>query len=214
MERQTFNIMFFIRRTKLLKNREARIYMRFTQRRTIRNINTAEYSPEHWNYRRGCAKPGSAFEAELNDYLEQLRHQIFVHQHELRDKNKPVTAVTLKDAYLNTGTDECRYILQVYKEHNEDLKSRIDKGISKATFIRHQSSRNNLERFIKATYKRNDYDLKDIDHAFISKYEVYLRTKRNCNNNSTVKYIRNFGKIISSPLKMNGLRLIQCEKSN
>ncbi len=72
--------------------------------------------PEHWNYRRGCAKPGSAFEAELNDYLEQLRHQIFVHQHELRDKNKPVTAVTLKDAYLNTGTDEYRYNLQVYKE--------------------------------------------------------------------------------------------------
>jgi len=35
-----------------------------------------------------------------------------------------------------------------------------------------------------------------VDHSFILKYETYLRTKRNCNNNSTVKYIRNFGKII------------------
>lgn len=207
MERQTFNIMFFIRRTKLLKNHEARIYMRITLNGDRSEISIQRsILPEQWNFRRGCAKPGSAFERDLNNYLEQLRHQIFLHQHELRDKNKPVTALTLKDAYLRTGTDETRYILQVYKDHNEDLKSRIDKGVSRATFIRHQSSRNNLERFIKATYKSRDLELKDIDHTFITKYQAYLRTKRNCNNNSTVKYIRNFGKIIKLSLENEWLK--------
>ena len=208
MIRQTFNIMFFIKRTKLLKNNEAPVFMRITfngERTEIaiqRSIN-----PEQWNSVKGCSKQAAEAGKELNYYLDQIRHQIYQQQQDLKEKNKPVTALSLKNAYLKVGNEECRFILQVYKEHNEDLKLRIDKGVSRATFIRHQSSRNNLERFIKATYKRNDCELTDIDHAFITKYEVYLRTKRNCNNNSTVKYIRNFGKIIKLSLENEWLKV-------
>ncbi|MBT4400139.1 MAG: hypothetical protein HOD37_11705, partial [Bacteroidetes bacterium] len=35
-----------------------------------------------------------------------------------------------------------------------------------------------------------------INQNFIRKYQHYLRTIRDCNNNSTVKYIKNLGKII------------------
>lgn len=107
----------------------------------------------------------------------------------------------MKEAFLNTGKDVQRFILQVYAEHNADLKSRINRGVSRATYIRHESSKNNIERFIKANYKKDDYSLMDIDHAFITKYEVFLRTIRKCNNNSTVKYIRNFGKVIRLSLE-------------
>jgi len=207
MERQTFTIMFFIKRTKLLKNHEAPIIMRITLNGERSEVSIQRsIAPEGWNTFKGCAKPSTSFGKELNQHLDQIRHQIYKHQQDLKDKNKPVTALSLKNAYLKCGNEKRRYILQVYAEHNEDLKSRINKGVSRATFIRHQSSRNNLERFIKATYKRNDCEIKDIDHAFITKYEVYLRTKRNCNNNSTVKYIRNFGKIIKLSLENEWLK--------
>ena len=39
-------------------------------------------------------------------------------------------------------------------------------------------------------------DIKRIDHDFITNYEFYLRTERKCANNSAVKYIKNFKKII------------------
>ena len=35
-----------------------------------------------------------------------------------------------------------------------------------------------------------------IDHAFITDYEFWLRSVRNCANNTAVKYIKNFNKII------------------
>lgn len=91
-------------------------------------------------------------------------------------------------------------VLQVYADHNADLKTRIDKGVARATYIKHESSKNNVGRFIKDTFKKDDYLLSDVDHSFILKYESYLRTKRLCNNNSTVRYIRNFVKIIKLAL--------------
>jgi hypothetical protein len=38
--------------------------------------------------------------------------------------------------------------------------------------------------------------LQKIDYAFLNDFELFLRTERDCNNNSAVKYIKNFGKII------------------
>jgi site-specific recombinase XerD len=42
----------------------------------------------------------------------------------------------------------------------------------------------------------DDIDINRIDYAFIADYEFYLRSVRNCANNTTVKYIKNFHKII------------------
>lgn len=45
-------------------------------------------------------------------------------------------------------------------------------------------------------YGVSDIDIKKIDHSFITEYDFYLRSIRKCANNSAVKYIQNFGKII------------------
>ena len=42
----------------------------------------------------------------------------------------------------------------------------------------------------------SDIDITKIDHAFVTDYEFWLRSVRNCNNNTAVKYIKNFNKII------------------
>ena len=48
-----------------------------------------------------------------------------------------------------------------------------------------------------------DIDILKINHAFITDYEFYLRSVRNCSNNTAVKYIKNFGKIIKICLANN-----------
>jgi site-specific recombinase XerD len=45
-------------------------------------------------------------------------------------------------------------------------------------------------------YNVSDIDITKIDHAFITDYEFWLRSVRNCANNTAVKYIKNFNKII------------------
>ena len=197
MERRTFSIMFFIRRTKLRKNLEAPIFLRITVNGERTDVSIQRtIRPDQWNSAKGCARTTTQNGKDLNFYLDQVRLQIYQYHQDLISRNQQVTAAALKSAFLHIEIEEHHTLLALYQEHNTALKLRIDKGVSRGTYIRHETSRRNLERFILDVYKKDDMNLKDIDHVFVQNYEAYLRTTRNCNNNSAVKYIKNFGKIV------------------
>ena len=200
--------MFMVRRGQLLKNHEAPIYMRITVDGERAEISIKRsIDPAQWNEIKGRAKTGVPYTKELNFFLEQVRHKVYEHQQDLINRNKVVSAVSLKNAFLNFEDDNRKYLLQAYEEHNANLKLRIDKGVSRNTFIRHTTSKKHLERYIQSKYKKNDILIRDINHSFIVNYETYLRTERNCNNNTTVKYIRNFGKIIREAIKRDWIKV-------
>jgi hypothetical protein len=64
------------------------------------------------------------------------------------------------------------------------------KGCAKtgSPYARHVTSRKHPESYIQDIYNIKDYLLRDVDHAFIVKYETYLRTKRNCCKSSKTYY--------------------------
>jgi len=208
MNRKTFTISFFIKRTKLTKNQEAPIFLRITVdgERSEASIKRS-INPTFWDDQREAADPKYLYGNALNQFLNQIRYQIYLHQKDLIDRNKEISAQSLKNAYLNINEEGNKTILQVYQEHNDNLKLMINKGVSEGTYERHVTSRKHLERYIDANYKEKDINLKDIDHAFIVKYETFLRTIRKCSNNTAVKYIKNFGKIIRYALNNDWIRI-------
>src|SRR3546814_6430328 len=50
--------------------------------------------------------------------------------------------------------------------------------------------------FVLWKYHTSDMDIRSVNHEFISSFDFYLRSVRNCGNNSAVKYIKHFGKIV------------------
>ncbi len=44
--------------------------------------------------------------------------------------------------------------------------------------------------------KVRDSSLNNIDHKFITDFELYLKSVRNCAHNTTIKYVTNFKKIV------------------
>ncbi len=199
--------MFFLRKGRN-KDDHRNIYLRITVDGICAEISIKRsIDLQQWNIAKGCAKNSSPFTKELNAKLEQIRTQIYQYERDLIDRNKLVTAQALKDAYLNINDEGNKFILQVYQEHNDDLELKIGKGIAPGTHERHVTSRKHLESYINEIYKKKDYLLKDIDNQFIVRYETYLRTKRNCANNTTIKYIRNFGKIIRYAINNDWIRV-------
>lgn len=122
MNRKTFGIMLFIKMTKLLKNHEAPICVRITVdgERSEASIKRS-IEPAHWDDMKGTTNSNDPFYDELNQCLNQIRYQIYQYHRNLLDKNQFVTAVPLKNAYLNINEDGNKYILKIYQEHNEDL---------------------------------------------------------------------------------------------
>ena len=73
MKRTTFSILFYIKRTKLLKNGNAPVYMKITV-----NGKSSEVSlkrsilPKLWDTKKNKAKGSSSESVNLNDYLTSV----------------------------------------------------------------------------------------------------------------------------------------------
>jgi site-specific recombinase XerD len=84
----------------------------------------------------------------------------------------------------------------------------IGSDFAAGTVERYETCYKHIQKFIKLYYKRDDMLFNEIDHKFIIDFEFYLKTKKDgkCANNTTVKYIKNFKKIIFSALANDWIR--------
>lgn len=196
MKKKTFTILFYVKRTKLLKNGETPIFMRITVDSVREEIAIKRsIKLENWDTDKVRAKPTNVFNKELNHYLEHIRHKLYSIQKEVEDECKTITSELLKNRYNGVNEANVTFV-ELYTEHNQKLTVLIGKGFTKATLTRHETSMKHVAEFLQHKYNKNDILLRDITPNFIKEYEHYLRTVRNCANNTTVKYIRNMGEIL------------------
>ena len=87
-------------------------------------------------------------------------------------------------------------LIPIFKEHNRKIKELLGIEYAPGTLERYETSLKHTSNFLFWKYNITDINIDKIDHAFITDYEFYLRTVRKCANNTAVKYIKNFNKII------------------
>jgi site-specific recombinase XerD len=87
-------------------------------------------------------------------------------------------------------------LIPIFKEHNSKIKELLGIEYAPGTLERYETSLKHTSNFLFWKYNITDINIDKIDHAFITDYEFYLRTVRKCANNTAVKYIKNFNKII------------------
>lgn len=196
METNTFRILFYLKKTKNLKNGEAPVFMRITT-----NGERAELAAHRsiqsqlWDQKKGVAKGSSTKSHLLNEYLENLKARVYQFQRQLENEDQIVSATAIKDLLQNKGRDN-KNVIAVFSEHNTQCRERINKGMAPATVTRYETTMKHLRDFIKQKHRAGDFPLRSINHKFIKDFEHYLMTVRGCNRNTTGKYLGNFKKII------------------
>lgn len=132
----------------------------------------------------------------LNAYLKTLEGQVYdVHQ-EMVEKKLQVTTSNLKDWLLEGDSSSIKMLVPIFEEHNKNIAALIGKEYARSTLERYETSLKHTKAFLLRKYKTTDIDISGINHEFIMAYDFYLRSERSCNNNSTVKYLKNFKKVI------------------
>jgi site-specific recombinase XerD len=196
MKRATFNVNYYINRGKCRKDGLSPIIARISI-----NNQRAEFAvgrhvnQEEWSVENCCVKPISKDSKEINSYLSLVRANLLLKKRELEEKGEQITARLLKDCYLGINTEN-KTILGIFKEHNERVEGLVNKDFAPGTLERYKTCYKHIEDFIKLKYKQADMNLQDINPMFVCNFEYYLKTTRNCCNNTTIKYIKNFKKII------------------
>ena len=196
MTRATYTVLFYIKRTKELKDGTVPIFARITV-----NGQRAEFGlqqsikPDEWDLERGCAQGFSKNAKEINSYLALVKANLLLQKRGMDEKGKHISAHSLKNSYLGIETDT-RTILTVFREHNEKCKLLINIDFAAGTVERYITCCKHVEDFIKQKYRRDDMCLQEVTPMFVKDFEFYLKTSCKCCHNTATKYLKNFKKII------------------
>lgn len=193
-----FVLLFTIKAAKQNSEGLAPIYLRVTidgERVEISTKRSIEV--KKWNKVSQKAIGNSEEARTLNQYLKTLERQVYDAHRELIEEKKQLTALSLKNKLLG-ASDTPFMLVEIFREHNKQMAALVNKQYAPNTLRRYVTVLRILQEFLQWKYRVRDIDIKGIDHSFITSLDFYLRSVRNCNNNSTCKYIRNFKKIILS----------------
>ena len=193
---KTFNLLFFIKKSKIKANGTAPIYLRITIDGKPKEIASKRYiQPERWDKKLQKVSGSSDEVKSLNLYLKTLEHQVYDAHHTLLKDKTVATALSLKTKLQGTE-QRARMLVPIFQEHNDKVETLVGQEFAPGTLERYKTSLKHTIEFIQWKYSVSDIDIKDIDHAFITEYEFFLRSVRKCANNTAIKYIKNFKKIV------------------
>ncbi len=190
------SILFYAKKAKAAVNGLIPIYTRITINGKRIELSTNRFVEiSKWSTEAGKMKGTSEEARSINNHLDLLKNQIRDAEMELIHKKIAITTETVKSKLL--GVDErTRMLVPIFQDHNNKIKELIGKEYAHGTLERYTTSLKHTIEFMQWKYNVSDIDIIKVDHAFITDYEFWLRSVRNCANNTAVKYIKNFNKII------------------
>jgi len=190
------SILFYAKKAKAAANGLVPIYARITINGKRIELSTNRFVEiSKWSTEAGKIKGTSEEARSINNHLDLLKSQIRDAEMELIHKKITITTETIKSKLL--GVDErARMLVPIFQDHNNKIKELVGKEYAPGTLERYTTSLKHTIEFMQWKYNISDIDITKIDHAFITDYEFWLRSVRNCANNTAVKYLKNFNKII------------------
>ncbi|MGF7075830.1 site-specific integrase [Mucilaginibacter sp. 3215] len=192
-----FNLLFYVKRSKTNAEGLAPVYLRITVDGVRIEVSSKRYvNPDKWNTNGQKLTGNSEDVKSINAYLKTLEHQVYDVHRDMIERKLLITAPNLKDRLLGGKPSPGRMLVPIFQEHNRQVAALIGKEYAKGTLDRYETSLKHTQAFLIWKYNAADIDIRAIDHEFIMAYDFYLRSERGCNNNSTVKYLKNFKKII------------------
>lgn len=196
LKKSTFSILFFIKRSKLLKNGEAPIFVRVTV-----NGKSTEFSIKRsileslWNQSKECSKGKDRNSNELNHYIQTVKSSLLQLQRELEIDGEIVTANRIKEKYISK--DACPVTFIDYcEQHIELCRKLIGTRYKETTVKKYGYTLTHLVNFIKHKFKRKDVELFEVNKKFVQDFEIYLMSQYSLVQNSASRHMQNLKKFV------------------
>ncbi|MDO6390261.1 site-specific integrase [Pontibacter sp. BT731] len=195
------SILFYGRKAKTTKGNLLPIYLRVTLQGRRLELSTYRYvSPERWSVEAGKMKGSSVEARSVNAYLDTLRDKAYGHHRELLEEGRPVTLEAFREKWMGIK-EKPVMLLEVFQMHNDQVSKLVGKDYAAGTLERYATSLQHTRDFIRWKHGVEDIDVRKLSYGFITDYEFWFKTVRNCAHNTTMKYLANFKKVIHLCLK-------------
>ena len=197
MKRDSFRVLFFLKKTKLLKNGEASVCMRITVNGTrVENNIRKSIDPALWSQAKETARGKSRRACDLNTYIEEARIKLYQIFCELEQQNRPVTAHLLQELFFGQEKpEEIRTLLGTMQEHNDQCRALVGTDYALITVRRYESCRRYLAELIRQRYGKEDLPLAEVNGELVRAFAFYLKTEKGCQQNTVIRYMKCLKKI-------------------
>lgn len=196
-----FHILFYFKKPKKYKKSALPIYMRISTACERTELSTQrKWEPARWNADAGRALGTKEDARSLNAHLDTLQSKVYEAHRQLIADNQDVTIRNIR-LRMEGKRAESRMLIEIFKEHNEQVAQLINKDFSPGTLERYETVLSHTVSFLQWKYKVSDIDILDLNHEFVTVLEFWLKSVRGCSHNTAVKYISNLKKIINICVK-------------
>jgi site-specific recombinase XerD len=193
---KTFTLFFYVKKSKIKADNMAPIYLRITVNGKRSEVSTKRYvEPEKWNPAKGRVRGTTEEVRNINSHLDAIQNKIYEKHNQLLSQNKDITSQAIRNAYLGI-TEKQQGLLEVFKNEVDKVKELIGKDYAPSTYTKYRTSLKHTSEFIQWKYKVSDIPIKDVDYSFITNMDFYLRTEKNIENNTVVKYLTHLRKVL------------------
>ena len=207
MLEKSFGLFFFLKKPKIENEDGTRyVYLKITVDGDSKEISTKRlWQPSRWSREAGNAAGKKEDSKSLNSFLDSYKEKAYQAKKLLLDNDRNITAQAMKDILTGKGEDR-KMIIDLFQYHNDKMKALIGKDFARGTHKRYETSLSHTRSFIQWKYKVDDLPIKNLDYDFITEYSFWFKSIRNCNQNTTAKYLGNFKKIVLECVKKKWLR--------
>ena len=189
-------MLFYLKKQRNYQSGLKAVYLRITVDRRRSEVTTGrECDPEKWNNNSGRAKGTKEETKSFNAFLDNLQAKVYEAHRYLSENEKEITAESLKNRFLGRQ-ENVHNLFEIFEDHNKKIEALKGKEFSVGTIEKYKTALRHTREFLMSRYGFSDIAINKIDHSFISEYDFYLRSVRHCSNNTSVKYLSNFGKIV------------------
>lgn len=220
--KSTFNVYFYIKKDKQKSNGTYPVFARITIDGIANRFNTkVDVLLSTWNPTAQKCVGRSNELLKSNRLLDEIKSSLYTIYHNLLRQDGYVTSEKLKNEFLGHSENYCS-LLKLFDKHNDDLKLLIGISKTKATYQKYDVTRRHIANFIYNKYHLTDIAIKDINHLFLTDFELYLRVVVGCGTNTTAKFMqflkriviiaRNNGLLFSDPFANYKIRIAPVDR--
>ncbi|OXA99129.1 recombinase [Flavobacterium oncorhynchi] len=195
-----FGLTFFLKVPRKKSNLRY-IYIRIT----VDGIPKETSTKRRWDITRWDQKAERAIGTKedartINFFLTTVETKVNQYRNDLVYAEHSITSQKIIDFIMGRLTPKVK-VLEEFLNHNNELRALVDKGeYAIGTHERFEISKKHIKEFLLFKFNLEDMEFRDLNYEFIKDYEFYLKTVKSCNNNTTLKYITNFRKIVRRAL--------------
>lgn len=202
MLENSYGLTFFLKSPKKKSDFFRYVYLRVT----VDGVPKETSIKKKWDCRRWDQKSeravGTKEDArEFNHFLDVLVTKINNYKLRLIGREETITSERII-GFVKGDTVSKVKVLEEFEKHNQEvfLLLRTEQNpngeYAKGTLTKFKTTQSHLSEFIRLKYFRKDIEFRELNYEFISDFELFLKTVKKCTNNTTLKYLGNFKKIV------------------